>query len=138
MINNYDSHGKNVSFYYGKDKSLFTPAYDLVNVSMFDQFKHVLAMAMGDEFDPEDIHAYQLADFAETCVLDKKLVSRMLKSLGMKVLEQLKNKIIISELQQTQCIYKNELEYLTVLAKNIESRTRYLLKQTNDMCTISV
>ena len=95
-------------------------------------------MAMGDEFDPEDIHAYQLADFAETCVLDKKLVSRMLMSLGKKVLEQLKNKTIISELQKTQCINKNELEYLNVLAKNIELRTRYLLKQADEMCTISV
>ena len=70
---------------------------------MFEQFKHVLAMAMGDEFNPEDIHAYQLADFAETCGLEKKLVSRMLKSLGGKVFEQLKNKTIISELQKTQC-----------------------------------
>ena len=37
-----------------------------------------------------------------------------------------------------QCINKNELEYLNVLAKNIELRTRYLLNQANEMCTISV
>ncbi|OYW93655.1 MAG: HipA domain protein, partial [Alishewanella sp. 32-51-5] len=61
MIGNYDSHGKNVSLYFDDSTARFTPAYDLVNVSMFPQFKHVLAMAMGDEFEPDTIHAYQLA-----------------------------------------------------------------------------
>jgi len=56
MINNFDSHGKNVSFYYGDNDCEFTPSYDLVNVSMFPQFKHILAMAMGGEFEPETIN----------------------------------------------------------------------------------
>jgi len=78
LISNYDSHGKNVSFFYGANESIFTPTYDLVNVAMFGQFKHTLAMAMGDEFEPDSINAYQLADFADSCQLGRKLVSRML------------------------------------------------------------
>ena len=64
MISNYDSHGKNVSLFFDRNNPRFTPAYDLVNIAMFPQFKQELAMAMGDEFEPNDIHAYQLADFA--------------------------------------------------------------------------
>ena len=99
MINNYDSHGKNLSFYYDKNTCQFTPAYDLVNVAMFEQFNHVLAMAMGDEFEPKDIHAYQLADFAETCQLDKKLISRMLTQLAQAVLKQLTANNIVTTLR---------------------------------------
>lgn len=47
MINNYDSHGKNVSIFFDKKNSMFTPAYDLVNVAMFPQFKHMLANGNG-------------------------------------------------------------------------------------------
>ena len=43
---------------------------------MYPQFKQSLAMAIGDEFDPNSIYAYQLADFAATCGIDKKLISR--------------------------------------------------------------
>jgi len=49
MINNYDSHGKNISVFFDNKTSKFTPAYDLVNVAMFPQFNHVLALTMGDE-----------------------------------------------------------------------------------------
>ena len=31
------------------------------DVVMFDQFKHTLAMAVGNEFEPDTINAYQLA-----------------------------------------------------------------------------
>ena len=92
MISNYDSHGKNVSLFFDKTNVRFTPAYDLVNIAMFSQFKHVLAMAMGDEFEPNDINAYQLADFAETCNIDKKLLSRLLVSLSnLKIIPSLMN-----------------------------------------------
>ena len=89
MISNYDSYSKNVSLYVSQDDLSFTPTYDLVNFAMFVQFKHILAMAMGDELEPKDIHAYQTADFAESCDVDRKLVSWMLVSLSNLVLQAL-------------------------------------------------
>lgn len=120
MISNYDSHGKNVSLYVSKDKLSFTPTYDLVNVSMFDQFKHVLAMAMGDEFEPKDIHAYQLADFAETCGISSKLISRMLVGLSQLVLQTLDERSFLTEVFEQQTLSTEEHSYIDVLLDNIK------------------
>ncbi|MFN3711443.1 MAG: HipA domain-containing protein [Alishewanella aestuarii] len=133
MIGNYDSHGKNVSLYFDDSTARFTPAYDLVNVSMFPQFKHVLAMAMGDEFEPDTIHAYQLADFAETCNIDKKLLSRLLVSLADKVLNQLSSDLHINQLKQLPSITADDIQYFLVLRDNIVARTTHLKAQAAEI-----
>lgn len=133
MIGNYDSHGKNVSLYFDDSTARFTPAYDLVNVSMFPQFKHVLAMAVGDEFAPDTIHAYQLADFAETCNIDKKLLSRLLVSLADKVLKQLSSDLHINQLKQLPSITADDIQYFLVLRDNIVARTTYLKAQAAEI-----
>lgn len=136
MIGNYDSHGKNVSLYFDDSTARFTPAYDLVNVSMFPQFKHVLAMAMGDEFAPDTIHAYQLADFAETCNIDKKLLSRLLVSLADKVLKQLSSDLHINQLKQLPSITADDIQYFLVLRDNIVARTTHLKAQAAEITLI--
>lgn len=133
MIGNYDSHGKNVSLYFDDSTARFTPAYDLVNVSMFPQFKHVLAMAMGDEFEPDTIHAYQLADFAETCNIDKKLLSRLLVSLADKVLKQLSSDLHLNQLKQLPSITADDIQYFLVLRDNIVARTTHLKAQAAEI-----
>ncbi|HEY0924194.1 HipA domain-containing protein [Rheinheimera pacifica] len=138
MISNYDSHGKNVSLYFDTNNTRFTPAYDLVNVSMFPQFKQVLAMAMGDEFEPDAIHAYQLADFAETCDIDKKLLSRLLVGLADKVLNQLSGNVFISNLKQLSDITADDIAYFQALSDNIVARTAYLKAQAADIPFIRV
>ncbi|MFT4938457.1 MAG: serine/threonine-protein kinase HipA [Paraglaciecola sp.] len=138
LISNYDSHGKNVSFFYGANESVFTPAYDLVNVAMFDQFKHTLAMAMGDEFEPDSINAYQLADFADSCQLDRKLVSRMLIKLATKVLKVLAANNIASELEAVGIISQKEIDYLNQVSEHIKKRTSHLLEQADEVTLIEL
>lgn len=143
MISNYDSHGKNVSLFFDKTNVRFTPAYDLVNIAMFDQFKHVLAMAMGDEFEPKDIHAYQLADFAETCNIDKKLLSRLLVSLSDKVIKQLENHSLINELisydeKTANILTSDDIQYFNSLAKHILEKTKHLKAQAAEIPSIKV
>ena len=138
LISNYDSHGKNVSFFYGANESVFTPAYDLVNVSMFDQFKHTLAMAMGDEFEPDTINAYQLADFADSCQLDRKLVSRMLIKLAAKVLKILAENTILAELEKESAISQKETDYLNQVSEHIKKKTIHLLKQADEIPLIEL
>jgi serine/threonine-protein kinase HipA len=138
MISNYDSHGKNLSFYRSKDNLAFTPTYDLVNVSMFEQFKHVLAMGMGDEFMPKDIHAYQMADFAETCNLDRKLVSRMLVELANNVLQALDERGFLCELFAQHTLSVAEQTYIDVLLDNIKTRTVDLKSQAEYIQTMEL
>lgn len=134
MISNYDSHGKNVSLYFDKHNARFTPAYDLVNIAMFPQFKHVLAM--GDEFEPEDIHAYQLADFAETCNIDKRLLSRQLVGLADSVLGQLSGRVFINDLKEQAYVTVEDMPYFEALRDNIFARTEYLKALAEDIPSI--
>ncbi|WP_394498071.1 HipA domain-containing protein [Shewanella sp. ENK2] len=138
IISNYDSHGKNVSLFWSRENSSFTPAYDLVNIAMFSQFKHVLAMAMGDEFDPNDINAYQLADFAETCAIDKKLLARLLSNLTKQVLSTLTEESFIQDLIKTNDFSAEEQVYIGQLKDNIVSRAQHLNSQTSMISTIEV
>lgn len=138
MISNYDSHGKNVSLFFDRNNARFTPAYDLVNIALFPQFKHALAMAMGDEFEPNDIHAYQLADFTETCDIDKKLLSRLLTNLANKVIKQLSTGTLIDSLKAQPHFSEDDISYFKQLSDNILLRTEYLKSQASEIPNIEV
>lgn len=138
MISNYDSHGKNISLFFDGNNARFTPAYDLVDIALFPQFKHALAMAMGDEFEPNDIHAYQLADFAETCGIDKKLLSRMLTNLANKVIKQLSTRALIDSLKTQPHFSDAHIGYFQQLSDNILARTEYLKAQAAEIPAIEV
>lgn len=138
MISNYDSHGKNVSLFFDKRNNRFTPAYDLVNVAMLPQFKHVLAMAMGDEFAPDSINAYQMADFAETCGLNKKLLSRQLSNLADKVITILTQQSFIEKITQEPHFTEEDRHYMAEVQAHILARTQHLKSQAPVIPNIEV
>ncbi|MGM0429853.1 MAG: HipA domain-containing protein [Pseudomonadota bacterium] len=138
MISNYDSHAKNVSFFWGRNSCSFTPSYDLVNVAMFPQFKQVLAMAVGDEFEPDHIHAYQLADFAESCGLKRPLVIESLRELSAKVLHVISTQNLSKELKQKQLISAEEKDYIAQLIEHIQARTLQLKACADDIAGVTL
>ena len=77
IIGNSDAHGKNFSFFVDKRGIRPTPFYDMLCVMMYD-FYHNLAMAYGDEFNPNEVLAYQLREFADDVGINHKLVSKVL------------------------------------------------------------
>ncbi len=137
IISNYDSHGKNISYFFDQNGARFTPTYDLVNVSMFPEFKQALSMAMGDEFDPETMNAYQFADFAETCQLNKGLVARNLTYLGQRTLTVLENGALIDALSKSNAFHHNEIEYLHALSHNIVKRAQHFMTQAPSIKSFS-
>lgn len=76
LIGNSDAHGKNFSFFVRRQGLEPAPWYDLVSVVQYPGIDHELAMAYGDAFSLEDVGAYQLADFAKRCNVDRRLLSR--------------------------------------------------------------
>ncbi|HGZ70586.1 MAG TPA: type II toxin-antitoxin system HipA family toxin, partial [Nitratifractor sp.] len=78
LIGNSDAHGKNFSFYVDKQGLKPAPFYDLVSVLAFN-VEHSMAMAYGDEFDPDAILAYDLREFAQTIGINYKLVAQILQ-----------------------------------------------------------
>lgn len=132
LIYNSDAHGKNISFFISPKGMSLAPFYDLVNIKMYPEFQHELAMALGDEFDENSINAYQLADFADTCGLNRSLVTRRLKYL----IEKIKNALYKNiELIMAD---KQEKSFLNNYAEIIIKRSNYLMEQTNYIASINL
>ncbi len=87
LIGNSDAHAKNISFFVGKAGIDVAPYYDLLNIDIYgEEFDRDLAMAIGDEFNAEEIHPYQLAEFCHACHLPQRQVATTLKTLCTAVL----------------------------------------------------
>ncbi|VEB35682.1 HipA protein [Legionella sainthelensi] len=127
LIFNCDAHGKNISFFVGVDGISLAPFYDLVNIKMYPEFEHNLAMALGDEFEDDNVNAYQLADFADTCKLPRSLVAKRLKLLIDKLAAALQEEIQRIAVDDKKMKYLNE--YQVIVAK----RCKHLLEQSEQI-----
>ncbi len=69
LIQNFDAHAKNISFFWGRRGLQVAPAYDLVSIGIYPAgwFPHTFAMAFGDTFVIEDLTAYEWAHMAYLC-----------------------------------------------------------------------
>jgi len=76
LIGNCDAHGKNFSFFVRREGLDPAPWYDLVSVVQYAGIDHELAMAWGDAFSLAEVGAFQLADFAQRCGVDRNLLKR--------------------------------------------------------------
>ncbi len=76
LIGNCDAHGKNFSFFVRREGLDPAPWYDLVSVLQYPGIGHELAMAWGDAFSLDEVGAFQLADFAQRCGVDRNLLKR--------------------------------------------------------------
>lgn len=76
LIGNSDAHGKNFSFFVRRQGLEPAPWYDLISVVQYPDIDHQLAMAYGDAFSLNEVGAFQLADFAKRCNVDRRLLKR--------------------------------------------------------------
>ena len=88
LIGNSDAHGKNFSFFVHREGLAPAPWYDLISVVQYPAIDHELAMAWGDAFKLADVGAFQLADFARRCGVDKRLLQREATRLAKLAMEQ--------------------------------------------------
>lgn len=76
LIGNCDAHGKNFSFFVRRQGLVPAPWYDLVSVAQYPGIDQELAMAWGDAFSLQEVKAFQLADFAQRCKVERRLLQR--------------------------------------------------------------
>ena len=88
LIGNSDAHGKNFSFFVRPQGLEPAPWYDLVSVLQYPAIDHELAMAYGDAFSLDEVGAFQLADFAQRCGIDRRLLKREAARLAKLATEQ--------------------------------------------------
>ncbi|MDO8415265.1 MAG: HipA domain-containing protein [Agitococcus sp.] len=82
LIGNTDAHAKNVSFFSDAQGLRLTPSYDQVCGLVYAGIDPHLAMAIGDNFDPMTISAYNWAQLAFDNKLSPRLVAKELTALA--------------------------------------------------------
>ena len=98
IIGNTDAHGKNISFYVGKEGISITPFYDILNTSIYKEFYDTkLALSIGDNFNLESITYEDLLDLAYDLKIKESFLIKRLKLLlekTQKLLNRLPNNCI--------------------------------------------
>jgi len=131
IIGNSDAHGKNLFFFIDKRGIKPTPFYDMLCVMMYD-FDHNLAMAYGDEFNPNEVFAYQFREFAEEIGMNYKLVSKVLVRECDKIIKALEENIVEEEV-----LLEEESFFLAKLSASIVKRANRFREIGLEMAFVS-
>ena len=94
IIGNSDAHGKNFSFFVDARGIRPTPFYDMLCIIAHENVEHDLAMAYGDEFNHDEVKAYQLREFADVIGLNFKLVSKSVDKIAGLIIKALEDDFI--------------------------------------------
>lgn len=129
IIGNSDAHGKNFSFYVGKQEGIcLAPLYDLVSVvyeaQQVPNLDTHLAMAIGDNFEIENISAYDLLTFAEQVGIEQAYLKRRLNRLC-----QLTTTVVHKLDFSAEHLGKEQLEHVEALKALITKRAESLHSQ---------
>jgi len=131
IIGNCDAHGKNFSFFVDEHGIRPTPFYDLLCIIAHENVDHDLAFAYGDEFEPNEIKAYQLREFATSININFKLVSQTIDKISQSIISACDSTILESEtlLNKEKIFIKNLKKIILKRAisfKDIASQMKYV------------
>ena len=132
IIGNSDAHGKNFSFFVDERGIRPTPFYDMLCIIAHENVEHDLAMAYGDEFNPNEVKAYQLREFADDIGLNFKLVSQSVDKIASLIIKALEDDVINDAILLDK--EKNFIEKLKVL---ILQRAKIFKSNAFEMGSIS-
>ena len=71
LVGNADAHAKNISLLHQNGRVRLAPAYDLVSTASYPDLNRELALAIGDEFDPDNVGSAEWDDFGAELHLSK-------------------------------------------------------------------
>lgn len=116
LINNYDAHAKNISFYVDKNGIEVAPFYDLVNISVYPEIQNEFAFAYGDEYKQKNIKAYDLVLFCKNIGINPRLVKQEFET----IIKNIENNIEELQLLFNKSLNDQEKEFLQILVSHIE------------------
>jgi len=114
LIGNSDAHGKNFSFFVRRQGLEPAPWYDLVSVVQYPGINHELAMAYGDAFSLEEVGAFQLADFAKRCNIDRRLLNREATRLAKLATERAPLQALVDDYVDDERVFAEQLRDFVV------------------------
>ena len=124
VIGNTDCHGKNISYFVSKKGLEMAPAYDLVNVTIYENFNHDLAFKIGDTFSLDEVRAFQLLEMSQGMNLAPRLVANQLKKICQDLLKQM-DSFALEDLNEV------EEKFIKNLGENIKARISKFIKQAS-------
>lgn len=136
VIGNSDAHGKNVSFFVGPSGITTTPFYDLVSVtyeaSKNEKIDTNLAMAIGDNFEVNNITAYDILSLAEEAGISFSLLKKRVARLTTLVLKNI-DTLAFEEFELS------EENFLTIeeIKKLITQQANYLYSESRIMDSVA-
>ena len=132
IVGNSDAHGKNFSFFVNERGIRPTPFYDILCIMAHENVEHDLAMAYGDEFNPDEVKAYQLREFADAIGLNFKLVSQSIDKIASLIIKALKNDILnMGDFNDKEKLFVDKLRVL------ILQRAEIFKSRASEMGSIS-
>lgn len=127
IIGNSDAHGKNISFM--TTAFPVAPFYDLLSIcfeaKQSNQIDSGLAMAIGDEFDPNDITAYDLLSCAEEVGIMPALIKRKITTITNRVFKEI-DTLDLSDLNH------GDRQYTLEMIGFIKERANYFVSELNE------
>ena len=114
LVGNSDAHGKNFSFFVRRQGLEPAPWYDLVSVVQYPDIDHGLAMAYGDAFSLDEVGAFQLADFAKRCDVDRRLLKREATRLAKLATEHAPMQALVDDYVDDERVFAGQLRDFVV------------------------
>lgn len=124
IVGNVDAHGKNFSFYYSAKGLEPAPWYDLISVVMVPGISHNLAMALGDVFEWDELHALQILETTDDIGRSRRWAHKRLGNLLDRLEESLP--VAVSSLRPESV---KEEDFLAAWKSFIEKRIAYWRQQ---------
>ena len=131
LIGNSDAHGKNFSFFVHRDGLEPAPWYDMLSVLQYPGIDQELAMAWGDAFHLHEVKAFQLADFAQRCGIDRQLLKREAARLA-----KLASKHAPRQALADDYIDANERHFVAQLRDYVLAQAKRLTQLASDAATL--
>lgn len=128
ILGNSDAHGKNISFFVNKKGLTVAPFYDLVNVTMYNNYDNKMAMAIDDEFEFDEIKEHDFREFFTENNIQVNLYFDNFKKIVKKLHVELKNFNFIDE-----ALFIEEAEFIREYIHNIKCRVNRLSNVLNNI-----
>lgn len=121
VIDNFDAHGKNASFFVDKDGISFAPFYDLVCVGVYPNFSNTRAMGIGGNFNEEPLTKDNLIEFAEDLRIPYESVIERIKSLAEAIAKETP-KLFCHVKEKIHSISDDEQDFLVKCEQHVRSK----------------
>ncbi len=85
IIGNSDAHGKNFSFLHKQGRYELSPLYDLVSTAIYPALSPNLAMSVGGEYNPNQIHRSHFKDMAKDLDIKPAMIEKIIDEMSAKI-----------------------------------------------------